>query len=149
MPCTRHECVENVRIIFIYVHIFICVFVGFWQIRCLTRVSSVIASLHVIVIITFVDCFGNMYRETDNSAVRFLVSDSEKVQNIVIHTYLLTYLLTYSAGSMLRSCQFCSHSRTSQHFIQPEGSSPSSQESSTSPYPEPDRSSPYHPILSL
>jgi hypothetical protein len=43
----------------------------------------------------------------------------------------------------------CSYSRTSQHFKEHEGSSPCSQEASTGPYPEPDQSSPYHPILSL
>jgi hypothetical protein len=59
------------------------------------------------------------------------------------------YLLTYGAKPLLKSCQLCSHSRTSQHFKEPEGSSPCSQEPSTGPYPEPDRSSPYHPILSL
>jgi hypothetical protein len=31
--------------------------------------------------------------------------------------------------------------------MEPEGSLPCSQEPSTSPYPEPDRSNPYHPIL--
>jgi hypothetical protein len=39
-------------------------------------------------------------------------------------------LLTYGAEPFLRSCQLCSHSRTSQHFIEPEGSSPCSQEPS-------------------
>jgi hypothetical protein len=58
-------------------------------------------------------------------------------------------LLTYGAEPFLRSCQLCSNSGTSQHFKEPEGSSPCSQEPSTGPYPEPDRSSPYHPILSL
>jgi hypothetical protein len=31
--------------------------------------------------------------------------------------------------------------------MKPEGLLPSSQEPATSPYPEPDESSPYHPIL--
>jgi hypothetical protein len=33
--------------------------------------------------------------------------------------------------------------------MEPEGSLPYSQESSTGSYPDPDQSSPYHPILSL
>jgi hypothetical protein len=56
---------------------------------------------------------------------------------------------THRAEPFLRSCQLCSYSRTSQHFMEPEGSLPCSQEPSTCPYPEPDRSNPYHPILSL
>jgi hypothetical protein len=50
---------------------------------------------------------------------------------------------------VIYKCQLCSYSRTSQHFMEPEGSLPSSQEPSTGPYPEPDQSNPYHPILSL
>jgi hypothetical protein len=62
---------------------------------------------------------------------------------------LQLYLLTYGIGPFLRSCKLCSHSGTSQHFMQPEDSTSCSQEPSTGPYPDPDRSSPYHPILSL
>jgi hypothetical protein len=36
-----------------------------------------------------------------------------------------------------------------QHFMEPDGSLPSSQEPSTGPYPEPDQFNPYHPILSM
>jgi hypothetical protein len=50
-----------------------------------------------------------------------------------------TYLLTYEAEPFLRSRQLCSHPRTSQHFMEPEGSVPCSQE------PSP----PLVPILSL
>jgi hypothetical protein len=39
-------------------------------------------------------------------------------------SYLLTYLLTYGAEPFLRSHQLCSHSRTSQHFMEPEGCLP-------------------------
>jgi hypothetical protein len=38
---------------------------------------------------------------------------------------------------------------SSQHFMEPEGSSPSLQELSTCTYPEPDQSSPQHSLLSL
>jgi hypothetical protein len=38
---------------------------------------------------------------------------------------------------------------SSQHFMEPEGSLPSSQELSTGTYPEPNQSSPQHSILSL
>jgi hypothetical protein len=58
------------------------------------------------------------------------------------------YLLTYGAEPFLRSCQLCSHSRNSQHFMKPEGSSQCSQEPSNGPYPEPDQPSPHHPIPS-
>jgi hypothetical protein len=58
-------------------------------------------------------------------------------------------VLTYGVWPLLRSCQLCSYSRTSQHLMEPESSLPCSQESSTGLYPESDRSTPYHPILSL
>jgi hypothetical protein len=38
---------------------------------------------------------------------------------------------------------------SSQHFMEPEGSLPRSQELSTCTYPEPNQSNPQHPILSL
>jgi hypothetical protein len=46
---------------------------------------------------------------------------------------LLTYLLTYGAEPFLRSRQLYSYSRTSQYFMEPEGSLPCSQEPSTVP----------------
>jgi hypothetical protein len=63
--------------------------------------------------------------------------------------WTLACLLTYGAEPFLRRRQLCSYSRTSQHFMEPKGSLLCSQQLSTGPYPQPDRSSPYHPILSL
>jgi hypothetical protein len=68
--------------------------------------------------------------------------------NVELH-HSLTHSLTHGAEPFLGSCQLCSYSRTSQHFMELEGSLPRSQEPSTGPYPEPDQSNPYHPILSL
>jgi hypothetical protein len=68
-----------------------------------------------------------------------------KIKYISCH---LTYLLTHDVEPFLRSRQLCSHSRTSQHFMEPEGSISCSQEPSTSPYPEPYQSNIHHSILS-
>jgi hypothetical protein len=59
-------------------------------------------------------------------------------------SYWLTYLRV--AECFLRSHQSLSYSRTSQHFMDPEGWLPCSEEPSTSPYPEADQW--YHLILS-
>jgi hypothetical protein len=58
---------------------------------------------------------------------------------------LITHSLTHGAEPFLRSCQLCSHSRTSRRFMETEGSLPPSQKPSTGPYPEPDRSNPTIP----
>jgi hypothetical protein len=60
-----------------------------------------------------------------------------------LHTF------NHGAEPFLRSRQLCSYWRTSQHFMEPEGPLPRLHEPSTSPYSEPDRSNPYHPILIL
>jgi ribosomal protein L28 len=57
--------------------------------------------------------------------------------------------LNHGAEPFLRSRHLCSYSRTSQHFMEPEGSLPCPQEPSTGPHPEPDQSNPSYPILSL
>jgi hypothetical protein len=49
----------------------------------------------------------------------------------------------------MRGHQLCSHSMVSQNSMEPKGSLSSSQELSTCTYPEPDQSSPTHPVLSL
>jgi hypothetical protein len=67
----------------------------------------------------------------------------------IIHMYFIYHSLTHRAGPFLGIRQFCSYSRNSQHFMEPEDSLPCSQEASRGPYPEPDQSNPYHNILSL
>jgi hypothetical protein len=57
-------------------------------------------------------------------------------------------IFTHGTEPFFRSPQLCNHSRTSQYLMEPEVSLPCSQEPSTTLYPEPDQSSPYHPILS-
>jgi hypothetical protein len=68
---------------------------------------------------------------------------------IISEVNYITHSLTHGAEPFWRSCQLCSYSRTSQHFMKPEGSLPCLQERSTGPCSEPDQSNPYHPILSL
>jgi hypothetical protein len=53
------------------------------------------------------------------------------------------------ADSFFRNSQFRCYSRIFQYFIEPEILLACLQQLSTGPYPEPDYSSPYHPIHSL
>jgi hypothetical protein len=57
-------------------------------------------------------------------------------------------VLTHSLKELSPSWQ-TTKCAASQHFIEPEGLLPCSQEPSTGPYPEPDQSNPHHPILIL
>jgi hypothetical protein len=57
------------------------------------------------------------------------------------------YSFTHGAEPLSRSLKLCSQSISSRHFMKPECSSPCSQEPSIGPYPEPDQTNPYHPIL--
>jgi hypothetical protein len=57
--------------------------------------------------------------------------------------------LTHGAEPFLRSRQFCSHLRTSQHFMELEDSLSYSQEPSLGSYLEPHQSNQHHPILSV
>jgi hypothetical protein len=85
---------------------------------------------------------GFIMAGNENHVKTYLVTTHE-------NAYMYTYLFTYAAEPFLRSCQLCSHSRTSQHFMESEISLPCSQEPSTGPYPKTDRSSPYRHFLSV
>jgi hypothetical protein len=77
------------------------------------------------------------------SSTRLKCVTSQKTEQFVStqHAFWLPLLMKLS--------QFCSYSRISQHFMEPEGSLSCSQEPSTGPYHETDQSNPYHLILSL
>jgi hypothetical protein len=64
---------------------------------------------------------------------------------------VITQLTNWFCGAEYHSKghQLCSHSVDSQHFMEPEGSLPRSQELSNCTYPEQHQSSPQHSILSL
>jgi hypothetical protein len=71
-----------------------------------------------------------------------------KAATIIIEYPELTNKL-HGAQPSLRSRQSRSYSRIIQHFMEPECSSPCSQEPSIDFYPEPDQFNLYHPILYL
>jgi hypothetical protein len=73
---------------------------------------------------------------------------SVKIHGVTIQKFVLNYSLTHGVQPFSRSRQLCSHSRISEHFMEPEGSIPRPQKPSTGPYPEPYQSNPLHPILS-
>jgi hypothetical protein len=58
----------------------------------------------------------------------------------------LSYLLPYGAKPFLRSCQFTGTQELPSTLWNPTDHYRCSQEPSNGPYPEPDRSSPHHPL---
>jgi hypothetical protein len=72
------------------------------------------------------------------------VFDSCEKRSVCIHTYLRTELSPSWEAANCAAIQ-----NIPSNFKEPEGSSPCSEEPSTDPYPEPVRSSPYHPTVSL
>jgi hypothetical protein len=119
---------------------------------------------------TFLYCFFVNYVQyvTDglSSSPTFVSTTYHKILNIYLPSSLhphpptahkikasnvsnVTHSLILGAEPFVRSCQLCSYSRTSQHFMEPASSLLCSQEPFTGPYSEPVQSNPYHPILSL
>jgi hypothetical protein len=84
-----------------------------------------------------------------NNALRPMFNPTYHQQQAQADNRKSPHSLTHGAEPFLRSYRLCSYSRTSQRFMEPLGSLPRSQEASTGPYSEPDRSNPYHPIISL
>jgi hypothetical protein len=67
----------------------------------------------------------------------------------IVKTDFTDFTVTHGAEPFLRSHQLSSCSRISQHFMEPEGLLPCSQGPSADPYPEPDQSNQYHPMISI
>jgi hypothetical protein len=67
----------------------------------------------------------------------------------LLSKYIYNYLTLWSSALLERSPVVMWHSIVFQHFMEPEGSIPNSQELSTCSYPELDQSSPHHPIPPL
>jgi hypothetical protein len=63
---------------------------------------------------------------------------------VIFHTYLLTHTVQQSPS--WEANWFCSQSRNSPHFMEPDSSLPHSQVPATCPYPEPTPSSPHNPL---
>jgi hypothetical protein len=80
------------------------------------------------------------------SARIYNVSLLSNLRNDTINSIKTTLTHSLMAEPFLRSHQFCSYSRTSQHYMEPEVSLPCSQQPSTGPYSKPDQSNPSHPI---
>jgi hypothetical protein len=78
---------------------------------------------------------------------QYVDNDSEKAVSSTLLEDTSSFVLTNSI--VLSPWEAISHSATqeSQNFMEPEGLLPCSQEPTTGHSPEPDESSPYHPIL--
>jgi hypothetical protein len=59
------------------------------------------------------------------------------------------FVQLHEAESFLRSRQSLTYSKIFNNVTESEGSLPCSQEPAPGSYPEPDQSSPHHPIISL
>jgi hypothetical protein len=84
------------------------------------------------------------------STSRLLLAEpsGESPIRILYFIYQFTYLLTYSMEQSPSSEAnwFCSWSRNSPHFTEPESSLSCSQVPATCPYPEPTPSNPHNPV---
>jgi hypothetical protein len=74
---------------------------------------------------------GNIVRES--RVANMAAARTAEVIPDRFNACLITYFLTRGAESFLRSRQLCSHSRASQHFMEPEGLIPCSRELSSDP----------------
>jgi hypothetical protein len=101
-----------------------------------------------VTLCNLVDCFGRTccphfrLEEFISCKPAILMRNSDP-----IYAYNLSF--TYGSEPFLRICQLCSYSITSQYFMEPKNSLPFSRKPFTNLYLKPDRSSPYHSILSL
>jgi hypothetical protein len=80
---------------------------------------------------------------------KFLKLLSEKSLSVLQFFLFVFQSLSHGAVPFSWNRYLCSYLRSCQHFMVPEASISCLQDPSIGSYPEPDPSSPYHPILSL
>jgi hypothetical protein len=63
-----------------------------------------------------------LHFNTRRTLLIFFGRNNKEVKDVELNLHKRTHSLTHGAEPLLRSCQLCSYSRTSQHFLEPEGS---------------------------
>jgi hypothetical protein len=112
-----------------------------WQMCLYFRVSPFCFIIHVFFFLLLLLLLFLSSNTEVVTVCSLLLSNSTEGVNV---SYFRA-ILTQGNRVFLKTRQMLNYSRISQHFLESEGS----QEPCTGPYPQPDESIPYHPLLFL